>query len=160
MTRKRVDPQAYVKLHRGLIQKCRALAAGANDVEAAFYRYLEDLAGPWLDPAVLTRADREILFDLLLRCQQVEHQLGGRSWLRWLRSRRLFAPAAALTFVIILLWMGKISLLLRTSIEAVRGWAEDFSFSVAHSSDQQRLFVVACILVAVSIYMASRTARS
>jgi hypothetical protein len=158
--RKRVDPQTYVKLHRELLEKCRALAAAANDVEAVFYRYLEDLAGPWLDPAVLSRADRDILFDLVLRCRQVDEQLGGRSWLRWLLSWRPFAPAAAVTFVIIVLWMGKISVLLRTSIDAVRGWAEDISYSITHSTDEQRWFVVACVVVAVSIYTASRTARS
>ena len=51
--RKRVDPQAYVTLHRELIASCRVLAASANEVEAVSYRYLEDLAQPWLDPAVL-----------------------------------------------------------------------------------------------------------
>src|SRR6516165_6932333 len=56
--RKRVDPQAYAALHRDIIRGCRACAASANDVEAAFYRYLEDLAQPWLDPSILSRADR------------------------------------------------------------------------------------------------------
>ena len=72
--RNRVDPQEYATLHRELIANCRALADSANDVDAAFYRYLEDLAQPWLAPSVLDRhcADREILFDLLFRCKHVE----------------------------------------------------------------------------------------
>jgi hypothetical protein len=158
--RKQVDPRTYATEHRELLEKCRALAASANDVDAAFYRYLEDLAQPWFEPATLARGDRDILYDLLLRCQHVETQLGGRSWLRWLRSPRAFVPAAALTFAIMLLWMGKSFVLLRAVFDAVRGWTDSLAYSITHSSDQTRLIVVACILIAVSMYTASRTAKS
>jgi hypothetical protein len=158
--RKRVDPLTYIARHRELIARCRVLAATANEVDRAFYCYLEDLAQPWLDPTILARADREILFDLLLRCQSVEQQLGGRSWLRWMQSRRALLPAGALIFAIMLLWMGRFWVLLSTIMDTVRSWANDLSFRVTHASDPERLFVIACILIVVSIYMVSRTARS
>ena len=75
--RRRVDPEAYGMLQKELVTTCRSLAAAANEVDGAFYRYLEDLVQPWLSPLVLWRADREILCDLLVRCRQVERALAG-----------------------------------------------------------------------------------
>jgi hypothetical protein len=158
--RKKVDPHTYATVHRELIAKCRSLATSANDVEAAFYRYLEDLALPWLDPTILARADREILYDLLLRCHRVEQELGGRSFWRMVPSGPLPVVAAVLIFASTLLWVGKFSILLTTSMEYARSWGDDAVFRVLHSSTEERLCAVACILVAVSIYAVSRTARS
>src|SRR3954469_7173177 len=79
VSRKRVDPQAYLVLHRELMSNCRSLAASTNDVEATFYRYLEELVQPWLNLDVFAWDERDILFDLLIRCQQPETQLRGRS---------------------------------------------------------------------------------
>jgi len=78
--RRRVDPEAYGMLQKELVTTCRSLAASANEVDGAFYRYLEDLVQPWLSPIVLGRADREILCDLHIRCRQVERALAGHSW--------------------------------------------------------------------------------
>jgi hypothetical protein len=63
-----VDTQEYVELHHELINLCQGHATTANDVEAAIYRYLEDLLQPSLDLHILARAERDILFDLLIRC--------------------------------------------------------------------------------------------
>jgi hypothetical protein len=38
--RRRVDFQAYGILHKELVASCRSLAASANDVDRAVYRYL------------------------------------------------------------------------------------------------------------------------
>ena len=75
--RRRVDPRAYGVLHKELISSCRSLAVSANEVDAAVYRYMEDIVQPWLSPVVLARADREILLDLLDCCQQVERGVDG-----------------------------------------------------------------------------------
>jgi hypothetical protein len=158
--RKRVDLQAYVELHRELVNRCRALAGSANEVEAAFYRYLEDLAQPWLDLMVLARAERHILFDLLIRCQHVEEQLGGRNWSRAIRVRGTPVALGALFFTTMLLCMGRFSVSLSTILDRARGWSDDLYIRVIHSSDLERLFLVGLVLIAVSIYAVSRTARS
>jgi hypothetical protein len=158
--RKRVDPKAYVALHRELIQRCRAMAASANKVDVVFYRYLEDLVRPWLDPAVLDRADRDILFDLLIRCQHVKEQLGGRSWIRVLRARGTPVFLSALLFAIMILCMGRFSVALSTILNCGRSWSDDLYIQVIHSTDQDRLFVVGLVLITVTIYAVSRTGRS
>jgi len=161
--RKRVDPQAYVTLHRELIASCRVLAASANEVEAVSYRYLEDLAQPWLDLAVLDRADRadrNILFDLLFRCKHVQAQLGGRSWIRVLRAWGTPFFLGASFLAIMLLCMGRFSVVLSTMLDRARNWSYDLSIRVNHSTDLERLFVVGLVLIMVTIYAVSRTARS
>jgi len=161
--RKRVDPQAYVTLHRELIASCRVLAASANEVEAASYRYLEDLAQPWLDLAVLDRADRadrNILFDLLFRCKHVQAQLGGRSWIRVLRAWGTPFFLGASFLAIMLLCMGRFSVVLSTMLDRARNWSYDLSIRVNHSTDLERLFVVGLVLIMVTIYAVLRTARS
>ncbi|MGC1721582.1 MAG: hypothetical protein WA746_21545 [Isosphaeraceae bacterium] len=158
--RKRVDPQAYVTLHRELIASCRVLAASANEVEAASYRYLEDLAQPWLDLAVLDHEDRDILFDLLIRCKHVQSQLGGRSWIRVLRAWGTPVFLGASFLAIVLLCMGRFSVVLSTMLDRARNWSDDLSIRVNHSTDLERLFVGGLVLIMVTIYAVSRTARS
>ncbi len=158
--RKRVDPQAYVTLHRELIASCRVLAASANEVEAVSYRYLEDLAQPWLDLAVLDHEDRDILFDLLIRCKHVQAQLGGRSWIRVLRAWGTPVFLGASFLAIMLLCMGRFSVVLSTMLDRARNWSDDLSIRVNHSTDLERLFVGGLVLIMVTIYAVSRTARS
>jgi len=158
--RKRVDPQAYVTLHRELIASCRVLAASANEVEAVSYRYLEDLAQPWLDLAVLDHEDRDILFDLLIRCKHVQAQLGGRSWIRILRAWGTPVFLGASFLAIMLLCMGHFSVVLSTMLDRARNWSDDLYIRVNHPTDLEWLFVVGLVLVVVSIYAISRIARS
>jgi hypothetical protein len=158
--RKRVDPQAYVTLHRELIASCRVLAASANEVEAVSYRYLEDLAQPWLDLAVLDRTDRDILFDLLFRCKHVQSQLGGRSWIRVLRGWGTPVFLGASFLAIMLLCMGRFSVVLSTMLDRARNWSDDLYIRVNYSTDLERLFVVGLVLIMVTIYAVSRIPRS
>jgi hypothetical protein len=158
--RTRLDPQEYIELHRQLITISRALASSANEVEAAFYGYLEDLLKPWMDLDIMGRADRDILFDLLIRCRHVDAQLGGRSWFCVLRGRRVPAFLGALSFAIILLCMNRISVLFSTVMGYAQAWSYLLYLRAIYSTDVERLFVVGLVLIAVSIYMVSRTARS
>jgi hypothetical protein len=158
--RKRVDLNEYASLHRNVIRLCRVQAGSANEVDITFYRYLEDLVQPWLDPQILARAERDILFDLLIRCQHVEAQLGGRAWLRTIRSWGSPALLGTLCFAIIVLCMGQFPVLLSTVKHYAVDWSDDLYLRVVHSSDLERLFVVGLVLIAVSIYTVSRTARS
>src|SRR5262249_28422008 len=132
--RRRVDPETYAALHKELIERCQARRAAANDVEAVFYRYLEDLARPWLTPLVLARADREILLDLLARCRQVEEQLGIRFWRRSIRSWVVPVGLAALAVFVVLLGLGIIDSFGYRVLDRVRGWSDDLWFAVKRSS--------------------------
>jgi hypothetical protein len=89
--RGRVDPQAYRALHRELTERCRSLAASADEPARSSYQTLENLVQPWLNPGVFAKADREILDDLLARCRRAERELGERT--RGLAARRWCAPA-------------------------------------------------------------------
>jgi hypothetical protein len=158
--RKRVDPQAYVELHRELTHMCRVLAPSANEAEATLYRYLEGLVQPWLNLAVLDRAERDILFDLLIRCREVETQLGGRTRIRLLAARGVGFVLASCFFVITLLWLSGSLVSLRTILYRARSWSDELWFNVSHASEVQYLFFVGCALIVVCIYLVSRTARS
>jgi hypothetical protein len=160
VARKRLDPREYTELHHELISRCRALAASANDVEAAYYRYLEDLAQPWLDLATLDRGERDILYDLLIRCRQVEAHFGGRLWWRRVPAGLIALVLFASFFAIMLSWMGKFSVLLRTILEYSRDGLDTLYLRAVYSSEFERLFMVGCVLIAVSIYAVSRTAKS
>jgi hypothetical protein len=158
--RRRVDPKTYGILHKELIQKCRSLAASADEVESVFYRYLEDLAQPWLTPAILARADREILTDLLVRCRQAENQLGGRTWAQ--SVLRVVIPLLLVSFFV---FVGLVGLGIADQagfpiLNWLRSWSDDVWFAVKRSSDVERLSVAGFVLIVISIFAVMRTARS
>src|SRR4051794_8857333 len=100
----RVDEHAYCTLHREVIEGCRALARTADEAKRAFYQDLEALAHPWLTLAVLARENREILFDLLIRCRQAERELCGRPKAPAARGWTVPALAAVAAAVGAVLW--------------------------------------------------------
>jgi hypothetical protein len=157
--RHRVDPRAYGVLHKELISSCRSLAASANEVDAAIYRYIEDIVQPWLSPVVLARADREILLDLLDCCHQAERAFIGRS-----RSLPLPLVLLLASFVscIVFVWIldrGITAEAAHVVLNRMRSVSDDVWFAVTWSSDGQRLCFVTAILVILSIVSVSRTAR-
>jgi hypothetical protein len=158
--RKNVDVHSYSELRRDLIERCRRLARVANEVDAPFYRYLEDLVQPWLDPSVLGRAERDILFDLLHRCQQAQDRLVGRSWLRSLPAVGIPLLVGASFFAIMLLWMGKVSVLLSTIMEFGRDFEQQVYIHAIRTSEVERLSILGLVLVIVAVIAVSRTARS
>jgi hypothetical protein len=155
-----VSVEEYAGVYRDLINRTRAMAGAANDVDATFYRYLEDLVRPWLDTHVLARAERDILFDLLIRCQHVDAQLGGRSWLGAFGERAAPAYLGALLFSIIVLCVLFRLVELNTILDRAWGWSDDVVFRIVHSTELERLFLVGLVLTAVSIYSISRTAHN
>jgi hypothetical protein len=156
--RRRVDPRAYSILHKELIASCRSLAASANE-DAAIYRYIEDIVQPWLSPVVLERADREILLDLLVCCQQVERAFIGR-------HRSLPLPLVLVLALVVssfvFLWTldrGLTAGAAQTVLSRLRSILDDVWCAATWSSDAQRLAFVTVVLVIVSIVNVSRTAR-
>ncbi len=158
--RRRVDRQTYVALRRELIEHCQATAATANDVDAIFYRYLEDLVQPWLDPGVLNRTDRDILFDLLIRCKDAQSQLRGHSWIRVFPPMTAVALVVALLFAITPLWLGRLLVLLLTILNRARSWSDELWFTVAYASSIQWMSYVICALLVMCVYLVYRTSRS
>jgi hypothetical protein len=158
-TRKRVDGHTYVALHGELIAKCRAAAAAANEVEAAFYRYIEDLAQPWLAPSALERADREILFDLLMRCRQIDQELGGRPWASYRRAAVAPFLVIFFAFALLPLWRVKSSGALATILDRARFWTVELSHEVNGAGDSQMLILIGSGLLIVAIWLVFRAAR-
>jgi hypothetical protein len=158
--RRRIDVEGYAVLYKELIQDCRALAESANEVEASFYRYLEDLVRPWMDPGVLARSDRDILLDLLVRCRQAERQLGIRTWLRsipdWAPRALVMSLVAAAGITLFVAGAGG----WLAALDRLRGWSDDVWFAVRNSSDVERLCVIGIVMTIVSIFTVQRTARS
>jgi hypothetical protein len=158
--RGRVDPREYVALHKELIQECRTLAESADEVEGVYYRYLADLVQPWLTPSVLARADHDILVELLARCLQVERQLGVRAWSRMIPVK---APQALLTLLLAVAAILLISTIGGggySVLDWLRSWSDVLWIAVKRSSDVERLCLIGIILIFVSIFSVSRTARS
>ena len=79
LSRRFTDPQAFVVLRNQLLVTLRWRAAEVHGPEREFYLRLEELISPWVSTCSLAREDREILRDVLARCQQVGRILEGRS---------------------------------------------------------------------------------
>jgi serine/threonine protein kinase len=80
LSRRSMDLQAFTTLRNELRATLRARAAEVDGPERDFYLSIEALISPWVSLRSLAREDREILRDLLARCQEVERILGHRSW--------------------------------------------------------------------------------
>jgi hypothetical protein len=159
-SRRTVDSTQYRVLHKELTEKCRSLAASSNEVEATFYRYLEGLVQPWLTPAILARADREILQDLLARCLQAEQQLGGRRWARSIRRWALPLLLGFATVFTLVLGLFTIDRVGFPALRRLRDFSDDVWIAVTRSTEFERLTALGIVLLITSIIAVTRTAKS
>jgi hypothetical protein len=154
-----VAPLEYANLHNELIGACRSLAASSDGQTRAFYQSLEDLARPWMSPGVFARADRELLFGLLIRCRQVERGLCGRARVAfaWWRLTPLVgattvgAAAALLACASARRWS--------PALDEVRSWAALARFALKNTSSAHQWLVISLVVAGASAYLVSRAAR-
>lgn len=158
--RSRVEPRSYAALHRELLATCRALGATADEATRAHCASMEDLAGPWLTPHVLDRADREILLDLMFRCRAIRRELSGRRLPeesgRWAGLLLLIAGIVAAGALLVWSADG----ILAPAVDRLDHWAAVARVALRRSSTTDRLGVLALVVVVSSIFVASRTSRS
>jgi len=109
---------------------------------------------------VLARSDRDILLDLLVRCREAERQLGLRSWTRripdWVPRAMVLSLFVAIGITLFVAGAGGWP----SALGRLRGWSDDLWFAVRYSSDVERLCFIGIILIVVSMFTISRTARS
>ena len=154
------DMGDYHVLYKSLIQGCRDLAEAGDEGDATFYRRLEDMVSPWLTPGVLARSDREILQDLVIRCREAGRRLGIRSWDLVVPAWMPRVVVVSVVGVAVLLTLVVVSGGWLQALYRARGWTDDIWFAMRRTSEVERLGLVTVILVIVSIYGVSRTARS
>jgi hypothetical protein len=72
-----MTPEAYETLYGELIRACAVRLESCDEVRRPIYERLVALARPCLTQKVLVQLDREVLFDLLIRCRQADLELQG-----------------------------------------------------------------------------------
>lgn len=162
--RRHIESRGYRELYQELIAACDALVIVSEGETRAFYQRIKDLVRPWLSLPVLARADREILYDLMHRFEDIDHRIGKRR--RW-REKMWAIPDSLLIGGLIA------SLVYVTFVFVENAWTmpwwrwvrstDWFAFArnlVIQAGDLEKLFVIAVILIGVSIYVVSRSARS
>jgi hypothetical protein len=80
--RLRVDPEAYAALRGDLIAACRS-PAEAEAERRPDDATLEETVRSWISPRVLAGSDPDFLLTLLVRCRELEWELGLRRRVLW-----------------------------------------------------------------------------
>jgi hypothetical protein len=158
--RKKVDPQNYEAIHADLIEACRAISSLVDDEDRAYFEKLEHIALPWVSTRSFEHTNREVLSELYTRCRQVERELGGRR----LTSPTLHHPlrvvltAAATAGVVLLIWnAGAASLPI---FDHHQSWWETLVMCIDQTRYVRHLIIPGVIVVTVSSFVISRTARA
>jgi hypothetical protein len=158
--RSRVDLGEFARLHHRITAQCRNLASTSDDDGRKLYEELEATVQPWLSPRVLAETDNDLLNQLLERCRRLECALGSRTKPR--PVRRFPAPVLAL-----LVAAATVAGAFLSTIDGL--WAglrealQDLSRTIHHAcgrlSDMEQLFALAVVLIVISVYNVTRTAR-
>ncbi len=159
--RGRAAPEAFVDLRRRLLVTCRDLTSSALGEEKEFYEHLEGLVRPWAAPEVLARTDRELLYDLMLRCQEAERRLCGNDDGESTLGFAVKLTAAVVAGVVVALLT--IPLLSR---ELVSGWPErlgETAGGLGHAlqdmGDTTKMLLIGGALGLTALALVSRAAR-
>jgi hypothetical protein len=157
-----MDHREFADLRHRISAACQDLADASDEDGRKLYEDLEAAVRPWLSPRVLAETDDELLAQLLGRCRRIKDELSGRTAGRQVRLRSALAfpllVAAATTVAVVFLWtvpgfwaaLGAALQDLSRMIKQTFGW----------SSDTDKLFALAVVVILLSVYNVSRTARS
>jgi len=143
-------------LYQELIAACHWQAAQAEGPALESYQGLLTLIQPWLTLSALVRADGQILSNLLIRCREVQGKLEGRS--RGDAALRRAIPMLGSSLAVILVTLAE-GLGWPPLLDRMRDFSALALFTAKHSSPLSRLFVVSLVVVGISTYLVSRTAR-
>jgi hypothetical protein len=152
----RITPEEYAALHGELR---RTLAGMLDGPERAYYEGLAKMAAPWLSIDVLENADREILLNLLVRCREIQRQLGIHRPIVVLRrwARRTLGLLALLALILLGFRMADSVL-----FPVWRWMKEEFiilRWALRRSGDVPWFVLLGAIVILVGMYVLSRTAR-
>jgi hypothetical protein len=157
----RVDPKEYHALHTRITAACRERAGSGDETGRKFYEDLEAEVRPWLSPGVLAHADCEILTHLLARCENIERELGGRSWVRAIQKSAAptfyLGTAAALAVVT---WRVAHRGVWSPLAEAFQDVSNAIKLVLWRSSDLEKWSALVVVVILLSIYNVSCTTRS
>lgn len=157
--RRVVDTDDYRVLHQRLLTTCHSLAVAGDPTARSFYLNLEGLLRPWMVPRVLEQADRDILFDLLGRCEQAGRELGCSRRLRLLRPwmPRVAGLAAVVGVLALVLWSAERFWMPAVGYLSGLGRASWFVFR--RSIDTQWLIVAGIVFILIAMYIVARDVR-
>lgn len=152
-----IRQEAYRKLHDRLVEACRSQAGDAERAEdyRLFWK-LGEMIRPWVTLESLAGANREVLADLLIRCEQAEQEFAGRK-----KGRRL---VVLLLLLAVLVGGGAVLFYVNQTVAPV---AETLQDGFAQVWERMRntmglpwWLLVGGILVLFFMWVVSRTARS
>jgi hypothetical protein len=155
--RRRVNPRAYRVLHQDLLDACQSAAAGSP--KQAFFEGLDDLARPWLTLRVLQQTEPEILFDLLVRCQEAERVLVGGAWVWWVRRAVRPLLVGLVTVLLVVLGVGVWNGVGPQVQEWLRQGEALFGIAARVVPSPEAWLVAGLVIVGVLMLLVARVAR-
>ena len=159
--RNRHDPIAsrYGELHQELMAACRSLAESSSGSDRVFYEGMETLAKPWLTAGCLSRADAEMLADLVLRCHDVQRHLGGTPLnARLSKLARVGLCIALVVGLVLTLWV-TLSYWLPWA-RASEGWTRVVWITVRSWTFHELWIAIAGLAVLAAVWTIGRSVRS
>jgi hypothetical protein len=152
-----VLPEEYHKLHGELLEYARRHAATADAAGLELLRAVEEMVAPWVSPEALSRADREILLQLLGRCEEVKELLEGGRGRRSTRRRAMVALGAAVVLFGLVLMMGSQDFW--PAAAGVLRWPQRFVADVRDWSVERKLILVGGVISVLLIVMLRSSGR-
>jgi len=149
--------EEYHALQGELLEYARHHAATADSAGFELLRGVEDMVAPWVNPEALARADREILLQLLRRCEEVQRLLEGRKGRRSNRSWAIIALGAAAILLGIALVLGRQDVW--PAAAGLVRWPQRFVANVKDWSVERKLLLVGAVISVLLIVMLRSSAR-
>ncbi len=152
-----VLPEEYHALQGKLLEYAHQNAATADSAGFPLLAAVEDMVAPWVTLEALSRADREILLDLLGRCEEVQWLLEGRRRRRSTRSLVIMAFGAAAVLLGAALVLGPQGLW-PAAADLVR-WPQRFVADVKDWSVERKLILVGAVISVMLIVLLRSSAK-